>query len=102
VAKLSDGARRLAELKKETGLSDEAIGHLACGVSGVTVLHWRTGAVLPTYVYRVALIVLTSEVDARGLVTKPGISLDAWDPDGAEAAIIARAKPLAQALAEAG
>ncbi len=66
----------------------------------MTILNWRTGDKSPVYVYRAFLQILMSEVDARGMVTKPGPSLDAWDGSGAEAEIIARAKPLAQALAE--
>lgn len=95
------GPAELQALKSETGLSDTAIGGLI-GVSGPTVLHWRKDVKTPDYPYRVALQILTTEVDAQGQVTKPGIPLDAWDRDGREAEIIARAKPLAQLLAARG
>lgn len=95
------GADELQALKTQTGLSDTAIGGLI-GVSGPTVLHWRKGVKTPDYAYRVALQVVTTEVDERGQVTKTGIPLDAWDRDGREAEIISRARPLAQLLAARG
>lgn len=94
-----DGPAGLARLKAESGLSDVALGHLV-GVSGPTILSWRTRDKVPTYPYRVVLQVLTTELDERGRVVRPGIPLDAWDPE--EAKIISRAKPLAQLLAERG
>ncbi len=95
------GAEELQVLKNQTRLSDDALGNLI-GVSGPTVLHWRTDKKTPDYAHRVALQILTTEVDAQGHVIRPGIPLDAWDRDGREAEIIARAKPLAQLLAARG
>lgn len=83
-ATISEGAARLQRLKDETGLSDEAIG-LLVGVTGVTVLHWRTGVKVPMYAHRVALQVFTSKV------TDPGIPLDGWDATGREAETMLRA-----------
>lgn len=89
-------------MKDASHLSDAAIGHLVGGVAHVTVLAWRKGQKSPEHAYRVALQILTTEVNERGAVTKPGIPLDAWDRDGREAEIIRRVKPLAQLLAERG
>lgn len=97
-----NGPAELQSLKESTRLSDAAIGNLVGGVAHVTVLAWRKGQKTPEYAYRVALQVLTTEVDERGRVTKEGIPLDAWDRDGREAEIISRVRPIAQLLAARG